>query len=191
VVIIDIECDLHHLKIEKLKATGHKVIVYGDSEKTRGFDLVLPRPLRAADISESLRLADNQSTATMRHNTASNTPSNTSINTSTDVLNNTPSNTKTLYQLKRWSPKSLLIDVNYSSRLCAALFKGPISSEQLAKAVNLQINDVEMFISSCQDFECVQITYAPETNDTPQPKGNHIALFDRIRRKFSVRSSRG
>ena len=169
VVIIDINCDPQQLKIDKLKATGHKVVVYGDSEKVKGFDLVLHRPLRAADILQSLRLTDDKAISTIQ---------NTNI-------------TQTLYQLKRWPPKAILVNVAHSSRLCAALLKKPISSEHLARAVNLPIEDVETFINSCQRCACIQITYATEIIDAQPLKKNNIALFDRIRQKFSVRTSRG
>ena len=169
VVIIDINCDPQQLKIDKLKATGHKVVVYGDSEKVRDFDLVLHRPLRAADILQSLRLTDDKAISTIQ---------NTNI-------------TQTLYQLKRWPPKAILVNVAHSSRLCAALLKKPMSSEHLARAVNVPIEDVEIFINRCQSCACIQITYATEIIDAQPLKKNNIALFDRIRQKFSVRTSRG
>lgn len=171
VVIIDINCDPHHLKIAKLKSTGHKVIVFGDSEKVREFELTLHRPMRAADILQSLRLTDQ--------------------NVMPASSNQSTTTTKPLYQLKRWPPKSLLVNIAHSSRLCAALFKKPISSEHLATLVNLPIEDVEMFINSCQDWACMQVTYATEVINTLPPKSTNIALFDRIRQKFSVRTSRG
>jgi hypothetical protein len=101
VVIIDINCDPQQLKIDKLRTTGHKV--YGDSEKVKDFDLVLHRPLRAADILQSLRLTDNKVISTTQNT----------------------SSTQTLYQLKRWPPKTILVNVTHSSRLCAALLKTP------------------------------------------------------------------
>ena len=170
IVVIDIDCDLQHLKINKLKSTGRNVIVFGDYDKIKSFNNTLHRPLRAAEILQCLQSVDG--------NHSSSAP-------------NESNNINKLYRLKRWPPKTVLANVNHSSRLCAALLQRPISSEHLAKTVNLPLGDVEMFISSCHECGCIQITHAAETIPTLETKNNNIALFDRIRQKFRVSTSRG